>query len=74
MAHDNSELYGMLATALDEVGLSDTAPDSLVLAKDRRRFVEMLEAAYHRASSFVSQHSWLLWSEVILGANKLKAT
>ena len=45
MARDNSELYDMLATALDEVGLSDTAHDSRVLAKDRRRFVEMLEAA-----------------------------
>ena len=46
MARDNSELYDMLATALDEVGLSDTAHDSRVLAKDRRRFVEMLEAAF----------------------------
>ena len=45
MARDNSELYDMLATALDEVGLSDAAHDSRVLAKDRRRFVEMLEAA-----------------------------
>ena len=46
MARDNSELYDMLATALDEVGLSDAAHDSRVLAKDRRRFVEMLEAAF----------------------------
>ena len=45
MARNNSELYDMLATALDEVGLSDAAHDSRVLAKDRRRFVEMLEAA-----------------------------
>ena len=46
MARANSELYDMLATALDEVGLSDAAHDSRVLAKDRRRFVEMLEAAF----------------------------
>lgn len=45
IARDNSELYDMLATALDEAGHSDMAHDSRALAKDRRRFVEMIEAA-----------------------------